>query len=371
MYATLRPLLFRLDAERAHHLATGAARMAQTLAPWLVERMFAFAHPALGQTLWGLSFANPVGLAAGFDKNARLIRFWQRMGFGFAEVGSVSARKSSGNPRPRAFRLPEDAALINRMGLNNQGAPKVARRLRRTRPAGFPVGVNLAKTHDPAILGEAALEDFRTSFRLLAPHADYVALNISCPNTTEGKTFEDPNALDDLLRVIFDERTALGLNVPILVKLSPPLSDRFILDSLIDELVGVAMAHGVHGFIATNTAPDREGLVTPPDRVASIGPGGLSGAPLERRATRMIRYLYERTEGRLPLIGVGGIRSPETAYARIRAGASLIQLYTGLVYEGPGLVRRIKEGLVRLLERDGYAHIREAVGADLRMPAAP
>ncbi|GIV59549.1 MAG: dihydroorotate dehydrogenase 2 [Rhodothermaceae bacterium] len=326
--------------------------------------MFAFEHEALRQTLWGYDFANPVGLAAGFDKNARLVRFWQRLGFGFAEVGSVSARRSKGNPRPRAFRLPADEALINRMGLNNDGARRVARRLRRARRRGFPLGVNLAKTHDPTLTGEAAVEDFRTSFRLLAPLADYVALNISCPNTAEGKTFEDPNALDDLLHAVFAERAALALTVPVLVKLSPPLSERFVFDSLFDELLAVAGAHGVHGFIAANTAPDRDGLSTPAEHLNAIGPGGLSGAPLERRATRLVRYLFRKTGGACPIIGTGGVRSAETAYAKIRAGASLVQLYTGLVYEGPGLVRRIKEGLVALLERDGFTHVGEAVGVD-------
>jgi len=366
MYQLLRPLLFRLGAEPAHRVGVAAARLAQTATPFLVDAMFAYEHEALAQTLWGLAFRNPVGLAAGFDKNARLVPFWARLGFGFAEVGSVSARKSKGNPRPRAFRLPEDHALINRMGLNNDGAEKVARRLVRvTRKNLLPLGINLAKTHDPAIMGDAALDDFRQSFRLLAPLAGYVALNISCPNTTEGKTFEDPNALDDLLTTVFAERTALNLSVPVLLKLSPPVSDRFVLDSLVDEVLSVARGHGVHGLIATNTAADRDDLTTDRQTLDAIGQGGLSGAPLERRATRLVRYLYEKTAGALPIIGVGGIASAEAAYAKIRAGASLVQLYTGLVYEGPGVVRQIKKGLVQRLQQDGFTNIREAVGQDV------
>lgn len=361
MYERLRPLLFRLDAERAHHLGTGAARLVQALCPGLVEPFFGFDDPALAQRVWGLDFSNPVGLAAGFDKNAHLVRFWEALGFGFAEVGSVSARPARGNPRPRAFRLPQDEALVNRMGLNNDGAARVARRLR-GRDRSFPVGVNLAKTHDPRLVGEAALDDFRESFRRLAPLADYVALNVSCPNTAEGKTFEEPAALDALLGAVFGERRALGLLAPVLVKLSPPLTTRLALDSLVDELVAVCRQHGVQGLIATNTAADREGLATPGASLDRVGRGGLSGAPLRARATELVRYLYRQTDGRLPIVGVGGVDGPEAAYEKLRAGASLVQLYTGLAYHGPGLVRRIKEGLLPLLERDGFASVREAVG---------
>lgn len=366
MYQLFRPLLFSLGAEGAHHVGTGAARLAQTLrAAALVEPMFAYEHDALRQTVLGHDFASPVGLAAGFDKNAVLVPFWEKLGFGFVEVGSVSARPARGNARPRAFRLPADGALINRMGLNNQGAEKVARRLARTAARrSVPLGVNLAKTHDPTIHGDAAVDDFRQSFRLLAPHAAYVALNISCPNTTEGKTFEAPDALDALLTAVFEERKAAGLDVPVLVKLSPPLNEKVVYDSLVEDVLALSLQHGVAGFIAANTASDREGLATAPEVLEKIGRGGLSGAPIEQRATRLVRYLYRKTEGRLPIIGVGGVASAEAAYAKIRAGASLVQLYTGLVYEGPGLVRRIKEGLVALLERDGLANIAEAIGKD-------
>ncbi len=363
MYALLRPLLFRLDAERAHTLAARAARLAQALPAPLLARPFAFEHTALRQHLWGLDFPNPVGLAAGFDKNARLVPFWERVGMGFVEVGSVSARAAGGNPRPRAFRLPEDRALVNRMGLNNDGAEHVARRLARTRHV-RPLGINLAKTHDPSVMGAAALDDFAQSFRVLAPLAGYVALNVSCPNTREGTTFAAPDALEALLRRIFAEREALGLHVPVLVKLSPPPAAEDGLGEATCEAVALALDHGVHGFIATNTASDRAGCRTGARRLRAIGRGGLSGAPLRARATRTVRRLYRLTEGAAPIIGVGGIDSAEAAYERIRAGASLLQLYTGLVYEGPGLIRRIKRGLVRRLERDGLASIAAAVGAD-------
>lgn len=371
MYQLFRPLLFRLGPEGAHHLASGSARFAQSTTPGLLNSLFGYEDEALRSTVFGLDFPNPVGLAAGFDKNAQLVPFWEQAGMGFVEVGSVSAQAAKGNPRPRLFRLPEDRALINRMGLNNQGAQKIAKRLGKQAAARTrPLGVNLAKTHDPSILGEAGIADFRESFRLLAPWAGYVALNISCPNTREGKTFEDPEALEALLDAIFAERQALGLEVPILLKLSPPLSTRVVFDTMVEEAVRLGQQYGVAGFIATNTAADREGLTTPEARLDAIGNGGLSGAPIRERSTHLVRYLYRLTQGTRPIIGVGGIDSAAAAYAKIRAGASLVQLYTALVYEGPGLVQQIKQGLVALLKRDGFASISEAVGADVSLEAA-
>ncbi|MDX1530020.1 MAG: quinone-dependent dihydroorotate dehydrogenase [Rhodothermales bacterium] len=354
MYRFLRPLLFRLDAEAAHALGVRAAALGQQAAP-LVRARYGFGHPALEQTVFGLRFPNPVGLAAGFDKDAELVRFWAALGFGFCEVGSVTARPSPGNPRPRAFRLPEDRALVNRMGLNNAGADAVAERLARTE-APLPLGINLAKTHSPEILGDAATEDFVHSFRRLAPLADYVALNVSCPNTAEGKTFEEPAALDALLGAVMRERADVAPAVPVLVKLSPPPSERFD-GGPVDELIAIAQRHGVAGFVASNTASDRAGLRTEPAAVEQVGPGGLSGQPLEARATALVRHLYRRTGGALPIVGVGGVDSAEAAYRKVRAGASLVELYTGLV-------QRINRGLVRLLERDGLGSIGEAVGAD-------
>lgn len=368
MYRALRLLFFQLDAESAHGLGVRAARIGR-LAPALVRGLFRFDDERLEQTLWktdereGLLFANPVGLAAGFDKNAELVHFWPSLGFGFAEVGSVTALPSEGNPRPRAFRLPADRALINRMGLNNDGAEAVARHLARTnKPDGFVLGINVAKTHDPAILGEEATKDFRTSARHLLPFADYLALNVSCPNTAEGKTFEEPEALDGLLRAVMGERAAQNSRTPVLVKLSPPSSPVDM--GNVDELIAISLNHGVEGFIATNTASDREGLQSNNSTLERIGNGGLSGQPLAERATALVRHIYQQTNGSIPIIGVGGIDSPEAAYERLRAGASLIQLYTGLVYEGPALIKRINKGLLHFLERDGFQSVSGVVGAD-------
>ncbi len=369
MYSLLRRALFRIPPEAAHHLGIAAGRLAQAAAPATVRTLHRFEHDSLKVSLWGHTFSNPVGLAAGFDKNAQLIDFWPNLGFGFAEVGSVTYRPSKGNPRPRAFRLEDDEALINRMGLNNQGAERIAARIGdRGMYHPFPLGINLAKTHDTAIVGEAAVEDYVESFRLLAPAANYVALNISCPNTTEGKTFEEPGPLDELLTRILELRKEVNPRVPILVKLSPPLSDRVVFDSLLDEIMSVCLTHGVQGFIAANTAADRSGLNTPDDVLERIGSGGLSGKPVERRSTRLVRYLFEKTNGTVPIVGVGGVDSGASAYAKIRAGASLVQLYTGLVYRGPRVVRTIKEELVELLREDGYTHVTQAVGQDCPGP---
>ena len=383
LYHALRPLLFRLDAEAAHGAGMLAAGVGEALSPAVRAALARGSrNEALGQTLFahdgadgrparpGLYVPNPIGLAAGFDKNAERVPLWAAVGFGFAEVGSVTAQARDGNPKPRAFRLPDDRALVNRMGLNNAGAAAVGQRLATLRADGLPdpfvLGVNVAKTHDPAILGAAALDDFAETVRHVAPHADYLALNVSCPNTEEGKTFEEPEALDELLARVRVELVALGghaATVPVLVKLSPPAPRHFDAGRLA-ESVAVCRRHGVDGFIATNTAPDRAGLRTDGGTLDAIGKGGLSGRPLQARSTALVRHLYRLTGGALPVVGVGGVDSSKAAYAKIRAGASLVGLYTGLVYEGPGLVGRIARGLARRLDRDGFGSVEEAVGVD-------
>ena len=363
MYDALRSLLFRLPPETAHGIAARVGGLGQRAAPGYVRDKFGWEDNRLALKILGFSFPNPVGLAAGFDKNAKLVGLWEQIGFGFAEVGSVTARASQGNPKPRLFRLEEQQALINRLGLGNEGAAIISRRLR-TLAHDRPLGVNIAKTHDPKVLGEAALDDFRESFERVAGLVDYVALNVSCPNTVEGKTFEDPRALDDLLRTIVAKRDEMGLRVPLLLKLSPPDSAHFVFDSRYDETIALAREYGVAGFIASNTAPDRQGLEADAGALAAIGNGGLSGPPIAERATQLVRYLYHRVGDELPIIGLGGVDSAQAAYDKIRAGASLVQMYTGLVYHGPALVGDIKRGLVDLLEADGLRHIRDAIGAD-------
>ncbi len=366
LYPALRPLLFRLDAEAAHGAGSAAARLGQRVPAAVRALVGVDAEAALAQTLWGLTFRSPVGLAAGFDKNARLVRFWEALGLGWADVGSVTNEAAPGNARPRAFRLPDDGALVNRMGLNNDGAGAVAARLAARRPVpGFVVSVNVAKTHraDPSgLAGAAGIEDVRQATHRLLPVADVLTVNVSCPNTADGKTFETPRALDDLLAAVARERDQFadvpgGRRVPLLVKLSPDAET-------VPELVAVALAHGVDGLVATNTASGRDGLATDAATLDHIGRGGLSGRPLATRALAMTRVLFRETSGRVPVVGVGGIDSADAAYARIRAGASLVQLYTALVYEGPGVVRAITRGLAERLDRDGFASVTEAVGAD-------
>ena len=363
-YRLARPLLFRLDAEAAHGLGVAAARVGQRVPAAVRAAVGAEDQAVLAQTLWGLRFRSPVGLAAGFDKDARLVRFWDALGFGWADVGSVTREAAPGNPRPRAFRLPADGALVNRMGLNNDGAAAAAARLAATsRRPGFVVSVNVAKTHraDPAALaGPAGVEDVRQAVALVLPQADLLTLNVSCPNTADGKTFETPEALDTLLAAVSGERDAFasaGRRVPLLVKLSPDAVD-------VDALVSVALGHGVDGLVATNTASGRDGLWTDAATLARIGRGGLSGRPLAARSLALTRRLYRLVEGRVPVVGVGGVDSAEAAYARVRAGASLVGLYTALVYEGPGVVRAITRGLAEALRRDGFATLADAVGVD-------
>ena len=352
-----------MGAETAHNVVTGSLRTTQSITSPVLKSMYGFDRPELKQFVWRVFFSNPVGLAAGFDKNASLVRSMSALGFGFLEIGSVTARSSKGNSRPRLYRLESDQALVNRMGLNNHGAERIARRISRIKDKGYaPLGINLAKTHDPEIVGDAAIDDFRHSFRLLSPLADYITLNISCPNTREGTTFEEPSALDELLSSIFELRKEVNSEVPVLVKLAPPLSDKVVFDSLIEEIVSVCIERGVHGFVATNTAPDRKGLSTPAARLEKIGRGGMSGKPIFHRSTILVNYIYSRVEGKLPIIGVGGIDSAESAFEKILAGASLVQIYTALVYKGPRLVKSIKNGLHKLVTKHGFSSIKDAVG---------
>ncbi len=334
LYALFRALLFRLPPEQAHRAALRAlhAMVAMPGGAAALRALTAASHPV---RVLGLDFANPVGLAAGFDKNAEHVAVLAALGFGFIEVGSVTARPWPGNPTPRLFRLPADRALINRMGLNNQGAEAVAARL--GAPHAVPLFVNVAKTPDPALEGAAAIDDYAETVRRLAPYADAVVLNVSCPNSGDGRTFEEPAALDPLLVAALAARGAGG--PPLLVKISPDL-DR----GLLREVVEVAEAHGVDGFTATNTTVHREGLRTPPGRLSAIGRGGLSGVPLHPRALSTVAALRALTAR--PIVGVGGVDGPDTARALLDAGAQLVQLYTGFIYRGPTVVRRIVKGLV-------------------------
>ncbi len=360
MYQLLKPLLFRLEAERAHELVTGmfAAASRAPLAPALLRALYSYQHPMLASVVAGLRFANPVGLAAGFDKQASQIAPMSLLGFSHIEVGTVTPLPQPGNPQPRLFRLPRDGALINRMGFNSPGMDAVAERLelyRRTRRAArhMPiVGVNIGKNRDTPL--EQAAEDYRAVFYRLAPLADYVTINISSPNTPGLRQLHDRAALEDLLGGIAAARQRMLRHTPLLLKISPDETDEQI-----EQVVDVAQAAGVSGIIASNTTLSRAGAT---DRLAGET-GGLSGRPLAARSLAVVRQVARLTEGALPVIGVGGVSDAHDAYALIRAGARLVQVYSSLIYGGPRVVQQINNGLVTLLKRDGFASIAEAVGA--------
>ena len=332
--------LRRLDPERAHGLALAALRLG------LGPRGGALTSPRLATTVAGLALPNPVGLAAGFDKNAVALGPLARSAFGFLEVGAATPRPQDGNARPRLFRLPEHRAVINRFGFNNDGAEAIAQRLAR-RPKGTVLGLNLGANKDSA--DRAA--DFASVLATCGPHLDFATVNVSSPNTERLRDLQGPEALRALLAGVLAARDRLPRRIPVLLKIAPDLSDA--------QLVELAQAaRGVDAIVATNTTLSREGLTAPHAAEA----GGLSGQPLFERSTRVLARLSTLTD--LPLIGVGGVATPAQAYAKIRAGASAVQLYTALAYEGLGLAARLATGLDRLLARDGFASVTEAVGTD-------
>lgn len=343
-YAFIRPLLFALDAERAHGLSLNAMRCLPGAGPIL--------HlPQLATQLAGLHFPGPVGLAPGYDKNAEIFAKAYRLGFGFVEIGTVTPRPQLGNPQPRLFRLVEDRAVINRMGFNNHGMEVVADRIARTARIADtgPLGINIGANKD----SEDRIADYVTAMKRLAPLADYITVNISSPNTPGLRALQDKAALEDLLLQV---RNAVPDGPPLFLKVAPDLE---LAD--IDDIAAVAISRGVDALIVSNTTVGRSSLRS---RHAAEA-GGLSGAPLKSLAQQRLADFRRATAAKLPLIGVGGISSAEDAYARIRAGASLVQIYSALVYEGPYLAQRINQGLLQLLKRDGLSHISEAVGIDV------
>lgn len=352
MYKFLfRPLLFRLSSDYAHEITIKSASLLSQY-KWLLKitgALYGYSDESLEQKIGGLRFPNPVGLAAGFDKNGTAAPFMQNLGFGFVEIGSVTANSCIGNPKPRTFRLPEDQSLINRLGLNNEGVLTISRRLK-YRNLSIPMGVNIAKTHDPSIIGERAIEDYRTSFDMVKNIADYITLNISCTNTTEGKTFEDPDSLYKLLKSLEIEHDASL--PPVLVKFSVDLDD-----SLLHELLDICEGFAIEGYVATNTSSLRENLKTRESVIQQIGKGGLSGKAIGAKSTAVIQKIHSYTKGLKTIIGVGGINSTEDAIEKLKAGADLLQIYTGLVYEGPSLIKKINRGLVAYMEKHGIDHV--------------
>ena len=343
LYQLARPLLFQADAETAHNLSLAALKMAPIPSMGMQD-------VALQQSFAGLHFPNPVGLAPGYDKNAEVPVEIIRLGFGFTEVGTLTPLPQAGNPKPRLFRLVEDAAVINRMGFNNEGQAAATARLRNIpdKALAGPLGINIGANKDSA----DRVADYVIGVRNMEPLADYLTVNISSPNTPGLRALQDKDALDDLLAQVMAARTRA---TPVFLKVAPDLQPADI-----DDIVAVAMARGVAALIVSNTTISRPDLQSK----HAGETGGLSGAPLRDLAQQRLIDFRKASGGKLGLIGVGGIASAEDAYARIRAGASLVQIYSALVYHGPGLARKINRQLLTLLQRDGFANISDAVGAD-------
>ena len=357
----IRPLLFALPPETVHNLVFNLIEATQTV-EWLqkiIHRVYIVEEQCLKTNVLGLEFPNPIGLAAGLDKNARLLPFWHSLGFGFVEVGTITPLPQQGNPSPRLFRLPTDEALINRMGFNNEGEKVIRERLvsllRKGKWPSFPVGINLGKGKGTPL--EKAKEDYLTLLDDFLDLGDYFVVNVSSPNTPGLRRLQEKSRLNDLLAAAqARNQTRCRPHVrPLLLKVDPDLEW-----SILDEVLELCIKHRLAGIIATNTTLSREGL-----RTTKTESGGLSGRPLCKRSLEVIRYIYRAHKGQLPIIGVGGIFTAEDAYAKIRAGASLVQAYTGFVYRGPALACEINRGLIRLLKRDGISKISEAVGKDV------
>ena len=357
-YPYLLKLMFLVAPERIHHLAATAIRVAGT-APGvraLVAKLFAAHDPVLRSTAFGVDFPAPIGLAAGFDKTASSVNSWGQLGFGFAEIGTITGRAQPGNPAPRLFRLPADRALINRMGFNNPGAAAAAEKLaeRRPGPVRVPIGANIGKTKVVPLDG--AVDDYRLSARLLGPLADFVVVNVSSPNTPGLRDLQAVESLRPVLAAVLEVATR-----PVLVKIAPDLSDEDV-----DAVADLALELGLAGIVATNTTISRDGLTTPRAEVDAIGAGGLSGPPVADRSLEVLRRLYARVGGRLTLVSVGGIETVEQAWERITAGASLLQVYTGFIYGGPVWLRELNDGIAGRLHAAGHASLSDAVGSAVR-----
>jgi dihydroorotate dehydrogenase len=352
-WRAVRAVLFRFDAETAHRLAFAALRFALAPAPLrALARRLTRPDPALRTTAFGVDLPSPVGLAAGFDKDAAGFRQLGALGFGFVEVGTVTPRPQPGNPRPRVFRLPADRALVNRMGFNSGGVERAVRGLRRRRGDPTVVGVNVGKNKDTP--EDRAACDFAAATRALAPHADYVAVNVSSPNTPG---LRDLQAVERLRPILVAVREAAA-GRPVLVKIAPDLSDEDV-----DAVADLALELGLAGIIATNTTIARDGLATPAAQVEAAGAGGLSGAPLRERSLEVLRRLRERTGGRLTLVAAGGVFDADDAWERLQAGATLVEVYTGFVYGGPLTAWRIARGLTRRVRATGHERLADALAS--------
>ncbi|MGN6569307.1 MAG: quinone-dependent dihydroorotate dehydrogenase [Flavipsychrobacter sp.] len=341
MYGIIRKILFSIQPEEVHHLVMKWLNRAYAIGisrQWM-KKQFTVSAPSLQRTLWGITFPNPVGLAAGFDKDAKYSDALACLGFGFIEIGTVTPRPQPGNPAPRLFRLPADKALINRMGFNNEGAAAAAERLRK-RKEKIVIGGNIGKNKDTA--NENAVKDYEASFRALYEVVDYFVVNVSSPNTPGLRALQDKGPLMHILNNLQALNMQLGAPKPILLKIAPDLTNEQL-----DDIIDIVNSTGIQGIVATNTTIDRSGLQTPKDEVEKLGAGGLSGKPVKKRATEVISYIHKHSNGKIPIIAVGGIFTAADAREKLDAGASLVQVYTGFIYEGPAIAANICKGLLQ------------------------
>jgi dihydroorotate dehydrogenase len=356
LYRAIRPLLYALPPETAHELAAFALEHSRHVPlAHAALRAFRVEDERLAIDALGHRFANPLGIAAGFDKDARMYDALGALGFGHVEVGTITGEPQPGNDKPRLFRLVADRALVNRMGFNNRGSAGAVARV--DRPRSIVLGINIGKTK--AVEEAGAIDDYVKSAERLGPHADYLVVNVSSPNTPGLRNLQTTAKLEPLLRAVRATLDRVGRRVPLLVKIAPDLADADVL-----AIADLALALGLDGIVATNTTISREGLATPAGEIARIGSGGLSGAPLAARSTAVLALLSRRVGRRLTLIAAGGVSTAQDAWKRIRLGASLVQVYTAFIYEGPFLARALARGLLELAERDGFRRVSDAIGVD-------
>ena len=355
MYALIKKVLFRFPAERIHHLVFGLLKLLTLIPPLgvLVRRVLGVRDEILAQDVLGRTFPGPLGLAAGFDKNAAAVDSWGAIGFGFSEVGTVTASAQPGNPTPRLFRLVEDRAILNRMGFNNHGAGNAANNLRRRRSTD-PVGINIGKTK--IVPAEDAVRDYVASATMLTGLADYLVVNVSSPNTPGLRDLQAVESLRPILTAVRNVST-----IPVLVKIAPDLDDDDV-----DAVTDLVLELGLAGIVATNTTISREGLRTPAGDVEALGAGGISGAPVAARSREVLSRIFSRAGGKIVIISVGGVESPEDVWERITLGANLVQTYTGFIFAGPSLLLGTNRLVAERLRQGGYRSLAEAVGSAVR-----
>ncbi|MDR1170112.1 MAG: quinone-dependent dihydroorotate dehydrogenase [Prevotellaceae bacterium] len=343
MYKIFRSLLFLLPAEKAHHAVLFLIKSVKYVPclPCLLKKILSVKNDALEKEVFGLTFKNPIGFAAGFDKNAEIFDILGNFGFAFVEIGTVTPKSQPGNPKPRSFRLKKDNALINRMGFNNDGLAIIIKRLRKKSNRTVIVGGNIGK--NTMVPNTDAVSDYLKTFKGLYDYVDYFTVNVSCPNVGNLTQLQNKTDLEILLKSLANERKYMDVYKPVLVKISPDLSFEQI-----DDTLYIIRETGIDGVVATNTTTSREGLKTSDKEISEIGQGGLSGQPLTRRSLEIVRYIHEQTSGKLPIIAVGGIMTVADAVNMIDAGADLIQLYTGYIYQGPCFVKKIQKTLIKL-----------------------